>query len=325
MIAIATRAKPEIRDTPITIGIDVSKDHLDAALHPGSETRRFDNDAAGHTALRRWIGKRAVARIVFEATGIYHRALERRLSQAGLPVCKINPRQARRFAEATGTLAKTDRVDALMLARFGVALEPAIRPAPSEMQAELAELVAAREGLSRDRTRTLNRKAATQNGLLMRQTRHRLRQVEAQIAAIDKVVAALIDAEPVLARRRDILLSIPGVGATTAHALLANMPELGTMEEGQAGALAGLAPITRQSGTWQGKSFIRGGRAQLRRILYMPALVAIRHNPDLKRQYDALVARGKPAMLAITAVMRKLIVLANALVRHNRSWAPKTA
>ncbi|WP_408871891.1 IS110 family RNA-guided transposase [Gluconacetobacter aggeris] len=241
---------------------------------------------------------------------------------SGAPAHRATRRQARRFAEATGRLAKTDRIDALMLARYGALLEPPVR---SDLQNRLAELVAARRSLMRDRTATINRLKTLTIDLLKRHGRHRLRQIEVQIASLDAAIAALVAEDPHLARRRDVLASIPGLGLITAHALLAGMPELGTMEEGQAAALAGLAPITRQSGTWRGRRSIQGGRAALRQALYMPAIVAMRFNPDLKRVYDRLTTMGKHAKVAITAVMRKFIVLANALLRDNRLWTPKAA
>ena len=314
-----------IASTPVTIGIDISKDHLHAALYPCGETRCFANTRSGHTGLLRWIISCNPVRIVFEATGPYHRQLELRLEQAGLSFAKVNPRQARRFAEACGRLAKTDRVDALMLARFGALLEPQTRAARSDSLMQLAELVAGRRSLIKDRTASLNRLKTLSLDLLKRHARHRLRQINAQLASLDAVIDTLIASDPVLARRLAILVSIPGLGATTAHALLADLPELGAMDQRQAASLAGLAPVTRQSGTWNGKSFIQGGRAHLRQALYMPALVAMRFNPDLKRSYESLVSRGKHAKLAITAVMRRLVILANALLRDDRTWAPKTA
>jgi len=319
-------SKPASPTSSITIGIDVSKDHLDAARHPGGDTVRVANTRKGQSVLLRWIGDlTVVARVVFEPTGPYHRTLEERLAAHGIPLIKVNPRQARRFAEATGKLAKTDRVDALMLARYGALLEPVPRPIRSDLQNDLAELVAARRSLMRDRTATLNRLKTLTIGLLQRHARHRVRQIEAQVASLDEAIAALVTTDTALSRRRDVLASIPGLGKVTAHALLADMPELGAMEEGQAASLAGLAPITRQSGTWRGRSFIQGGRATLRQALYMPAIVAMRFNPDLKRVYDRLIAKGKHAKIAITAIMRKLVVLANALLRKDRLWTPKTA
>ncbi|GBR28791.1 transposase [Komagataeibacter oboediens DSM 11826] len=319
-------SKAELPPASITIGIDVSKDHLDAARHPGGDTVRVANTRKGQTALLRWIGDiKAVARVVFEPTGPYHRTLEERLAAVGIPQVKVNPRQARRFAEATGKLAKTDRVDALMLARYGALLDPVTRPVRTDIQNRLAELVAARRSLMRDRTATLNRLKTLTIGLLQRHARHRLRQIEAQVTSLDAATDALVAEDAHLSRRRDVLASIPGLGTVTAHALLADMPELGMMEEGQAASLAGLAPITRQSGTWRGRSFIQGGRATVRQALYMPAIVAMRFNPDLKRVYDRLIAKGKHAKIAITAIMRKLVVLANALLHKDRLWTPKAA
>ncbi|MBB2177560.1 IS110 family transposase, partial [Gluconacetobacter johannae] len=180
----ATASKPEPQPASITIGIDVSKDHLDAARHPGGETVRVANTRKGQTALLRWIGDlKAVARVVFEPTGPYHRLLEERLASLGVPTIKVNPRLARRFAEATGRLAKTDRIDALMLARYGALLEPVARPVRSDLQNRLAELVAARRSLMRDRTATSNRLKTLTIDLLKRHGRHRLRQIEVQIAS----------------------------------------------------------------------------------------------------------------------------------------------
>jgi transposase len=230
-----------------------------------------------------------------------------------------------RFAEAAGKLAKTDRIDALMLARYGALLEPVTRPVRSDVQNRLAELVAARRGLMRDRTATLNRLKTLTIELLKRHARHRLRQIEAQVASLDAAIDAIVLGDPVLCRRRDVLASIPGLGLITAHTLLADMPELGAMDEGQAASLAGLAPITRQSGIWRGRSCIQGRRASLRQALYMPAIVAMRFNPDLKRVYDRLIAQRKHTKIAITAIMRKIVVLANALLRDNRLWTPKTS
>lgn len=262
--------------------------------------------------------------MVFEPTGPYHRAFERVLARAQLPACKINPRQARRFAEATGQLAKTDRVDAAMLARMG-ALAPDVRAPATESLQELKDLTLARRALVKDRTAARNRSKHLGIRLLQQQNAQRLRQIDNQLAAIDAAVAALIAQHDALARRQRILVSIPGISAVTAAALLVEMPELGALDHKQVASLAGLAPVTRQSGTWQGRPCIRAGRAHLRQALYMPALVAARYNPDLKAIFDRLTAAGKPAKVAITAIMRKLIILANALLRDSRSWSPRLA
>lgn len=303
-----------------SIGIDISKDHLDVAVHPEGQARRFTNDRKGHTDLLRWLAPLGAIRIVFEATGPYHRMLERRLSDAAVAFAKVNPRQARRFAEAIGRLAKTDRVDAAMLARFGALLEPQTRPAVSETIQQLAEFVAARRALIKDRTATTNRAKMLRSALLKRQARQRLTQIAQQIDDLDQHARVIIAADPVLQNRLEILTSIPGIGEATAIALIADMPELGQLDEKQAASLAGLAPVARESGNWRGKSFIRGGRAHLRQALYMPALVAMRFNPDLKAKYAAMITAGKPAKVAITALMRKLVVLANALLRKDRKW-----
>jgi transposase len=304
-----------------TIGVDISKDHLDAHRMGDGASRRFANDRAGHKAFVNWAGPSGM-RIVYEPTGPYHRAFERSLAEADFALVKVNPRQARCFAEATGRLAKTDRLDAAMLARMGALLELEARPARSPILNDLKDLFMAREALVKNRTAAKNRAKTLTLAILRRHNAAQLRQIENQIAAIEAEIMAIIGADPDLARRFDILVSIPGVSAITAFALIVDMPELGTLENGQAASLAGLAPVARQSGNWTGRAFIRGGRAGVRQALYMPALVAMRFNPDLKANYDRLVAAGKPPKKAITAIMRKLIVLANALLRDNRKWEP---
>ena len=308
-----------------TIGVDVSKDHLDAHRLAEGAARRFANDKGGHKALIKWLAETPLYRVVFEPTGPYHRAVERALGIAGVPFVKVNPRQARRFAEATGKLAKTDRLNAAILARMGALLELEARPARSELLFELKELYVAREALVKDRTAAKNRGKALTLSLLKRQNAQRLEQIDRQIATVEAAILQIVEADASLADRFAILISIPGVSNITAFALLIAMPELGSLEAGQAANLAGLAPIARQSGRWTGRSFIRGGRADVRQALYMPALVAARFNPDMKVKYAHLIQTGKPAKVALTAIMRKLVVLANALLKANRPWTPKTA
>ncbi len=306
------------------IGIDISKAHLDVASHSTGELLQFTNDAKGHRLLGKWLGKRDVKSITFEATGPYHRGLERFLRARGLDFARVNPYQARCFAEASGKLAKTDPLDALMLARFGAVMQPAECTGRSHVIDMIGELVCARRALVKDRTAAKNRQHNLQAGLLKRQTKQRLRQIKADIAAIDAECLGLIRGDETLGKRYDILLSIPGIGPTTAIIILAEMPELGTMDKRQTAALAGLAPITRKSGTWKGKSFIRGGRADLRQALYMPAMVTIRFNHELKARHEKFITNGKPFKVAITAIMRKLIITANALLRDNRKWSKIT-
>lgn len=307
--------------TKDTIGVDISKDHLDAHRMSDGKSRRFTNDRVGHKALISWLGALG-PRMVYEPTGPYHRTLERRLAAEGFALVKVNPRQARRFAEATGKLAKTDRLDAAMLARMGALLDLEARPVRSPVLNDLKDLHVAREALVKNRTAARNRAKNLTMALLKRHNGAQLRQIERQIAAIETEIMAIIKADPGLSRRFDILVSIPGVAAITAFALIIDMPELGTLENGQAASLAGLAPVARQSGQWTGRAFIRGGRANVRQALYMPALVTMRFNPDLKAKYERLKAGGKASKVAITAIMRKLVVLANALIRDGRFWTP---
>jgi transposase len=304
-----------------TIGVDISKDHLDAHRMSDGASRCFANDSVGHTAFVKWLDDTGL-RIVYEPTGPYHRAFERRLAEAGLALVKVNPRQARRFAEASGRLAKTDRLDAAMLARMGALLDLDARPARSPVLNDLKDLHMAREALVKNRTAAKNRAKNLTLPILKRHNAEQLRQIERQIAAIETAIGALIKADPELAARFDILVSIPGVSTITAFALVIDMPELGTIENGQASSLAGLAPVARQSGNWTGRAFIRGGRANVRQALYMPALVATRFNPGLKAKYEKLRAAGKASKVAITAIMRRLVVLANVLLRDRRKWTP---
>ena len=308
-----------------TIGVDVSKDHLDAYRLADGASRRFVNDTSGRKALLKWLAEKPVERVVFEPTGPYHRAFESALGAAGVPFAKVNPRQARRFAEATGKLAKTDRLDAAMLARMGALLELEARPARSNALLELKELHIARDALVKDRTAAKNRAKTLTLSLLRKHNAQRLDQIERQIQAIETAILAAIEADADLASRFAILTTIPGVSAVTAFALLIAMPELGALDAGQAASLAGLAPIARQSGRWTGRSFIRGGRADVRQALYMPALVAARFNRDMKAKYTHLINTGKPAKVALTAIMRNLVVLANALLKANRPWTPRIA
>lgn len=308
-----------------TIGIDIGKDTLVIHRLPDNATLEVGNDKAGLTTLLRWLGRAEAARVVFEPTGPYHRLLEKTLAAAGIAMIKVNPRQARRFARAIGRLAKTDRVDAAMLARLGATLDRKALPPTSEMMHDLKELRVAREGRMKDRIALIVRLQHARLALIKHQLRLSILQVETHLAEIDTAIVEAIRADEALSQRFDILTSIPGIGQIAASALLIEMPELGHMEARQAAALAGLAPITQQSGKWKGHAHIQGGRAGLRKSLYMPALVATRHNAPLREKYQKLIAGGKVAKIAITAIMRKLVVLANALLRDNRKWTPKTS
>jgi len=303
----------------ITIGLDISKDKIDAAKFPSQEAHQFDNDAPGHKKLILWMGME-VKCVVFEPTGSYHRQLEQALALAQLPCLKVNPRSARYFAKAFGKLAKTDKVDALMLAQMGAHLPQARRELPTAAMQNLKELACARRSAVKDKVALKNRLHKTQASLLKRQYKAMLKLIERQIEDIDQLVENLIKQDKTMQQQLELLISIPGIGKATAMTLLIEMPELGTLNEKQAAALAGLAPITRQSGQWRGRAFIQGGRKTLRQALYMPALVAIQHCYKIKQKYQTLIDNGKQPKVAITAIMRKMIVIANAIIKNNQKW-----
>jgi transposase len=284
----------------------------------------FSNCTAGFKQLARFCAETVVIRVVYEATGSYHTGLERALGTL-LPLVKVNPLQARRFAQARGVRAKTDAVDAKMLATMGLAFALEPDTSTTKLQHDLKELRAFRSGLIKDRTRIIARLKTQTLAITRRQGKVRLTQVEKQIAEIEAEIASLIQSDDTLAQSMKILLSIPGIGAVCASTILIEMPEIGTMDRKQVASLTGVAPMARESGQWRGKSFIQGGRKVVRDALYMPALVAMRFNPDLKAKYQAMIKAGKPPKVAITTLMRKLIELANILIKENRNWAKKGA
>lgn len=306
-----------------TIGIDVSKDRLDAFWHSHDVARSLPNTADGFTQLCAWLGEDDEVLVVFEATGAYHRGLERYLSLAGRPFIKVNPKQARRFAQAIGRLAKSDSVDARMLARMGVVLELTPQRVEGEDVHDLRELLTARRALVKDHITAKTRLATASNLLVKDQLSRRIDDIDTDVKALDEVIAQIAKQRGTLDERIRRLMTIPGIGRLTATTLVIDMPELGYLDSKKIAALAGLAPMTQQSGKWQGKERIIGGRASLRRAIYMPALVAIRFNHDLRDKYQQLVNAGKAKKVAITAVMRRIIVLANTLLREGRDWQPK--
>lgn len=306
-----------------TIGIDVSKDRLDAFWHSHDAAYSLPNTAEGFTQLCAWLGEDDGVLVVFEATGAYHRGLERYLSLAGCPFIKVNPKQARRFAQAIGRLAKTDSVDAKMLARMGVVLDLTPQGTEGEDVHDLRELLTARRALVKDQITAKTRLATATNPLVREQLCRRIDDIDTDIKALDEVIAQIAKQHGTLDERIRRLMTIPGIGRLTATTMLIDMPELGLLDSKKIAALAGLAPMTQQSGKWQGKERIIGGRASLRRAIYMPALVAIRFNHDLRAKYQQLVNAGKAKKVAITAVMRRIVVLANTLLREGRDWQPK--
>ena len=307
--------------TDNSVGIDISKDFLDAHRLSDGAAARFHNSPAGFCSLSTWLGDSRPTRVVFEATGAYHRSFERTFS-GKIPLVKVNPLQARRFAQACGTRVKTDAVDARMLASFGNALTLEPDHPVDGKQLELKELFSSRGALIKDRTRLTNRLNTQSLALVKRQTKARIDQITRQLKALQQDINTRLQDCPGRTRTNTILRSIPGIGEVAAATILIEMPEIGTLQKKKAASLTGLAPMTRQSGKWRGKATIQGGRKQLRDALYMPALVASRYNPDLRDKYQAMIKNGKPQKVALTAIMRKLIELANTLVKADREWAP---
>lgn len=257
-----------------------------------------------------------------EATGKFHHEAHRNLNAGAFAVAIVNPLRSRLFAEAIGALAKTDTVDARMLAILGESLGPGITPPPSGRVETLQELVHGRDAAVTARTAILNRLGTSKAKRLILELKRQLKAVEIAIGNLDTEIKRLIAGDPVLARRLDILTSIPGVGPVAAIALIAGLHEIGALSPKQAAMIAGLAPIARESGEHNGARHIRGGRAHVRKALYMAAVSAARFNPALKLFYSRLIAVGKKPKVALTAVTRKLVVLANTLLREDRPWRP---
>ena len=304
-------------------GIDVSKNWLDAHVVPQGRSLRVSNDAQGHRQLKRWLAKNEVRLIAIEATGKWHRPVHRSLHASGLRIAIVNPLRARLFAEAIGLLAKTDRLDARMLALLAESLSPEAQAPASEAVEALKELVAGRDNAVAEKTALENQLDTANTLFLRRQLKARILRIAKDIANLQSEIERYIGDDEGLARRHAILLSIPGVGPVTAATLLASMGELGSCTAKQVAMLAGLAPLADQSGMREGQRVIRGGRAAARRVLYLCALSAKRCNPAMKALYQRLTAAGRPHKVALIAVARKLVILANTLVSQGRLWQPE--
>lgn len=303
----------------VYIGIDVAKSRLDVATWPESEHRTFTNDAADIDKLVAWARAQQPQLIVLEATGGYERAVLASLGAAGLPVAAVNPRQVRDFARAIGRLAKTDTLDAEVLARFAQAVRPLPRPLP-DTQAELLRALVIRrrqvvEMLTAERQRLASARAPVRELI---QTH--IASLERELSHLEKELDLTLHQSPLWRAREQLLRSVPGIGPTVAAVLLAEMPELGRLGRRQVAALVGVAPLNRDSGQFRGRRAVWGGRAQVRAALYMAALVASRWNPVLKHLYQRLLAAGKAKKVALVACMRKLLTILNAMVRDGTVW-----
>ena len=304
----------------VIVGIDVSKDRLDVALRPSAETFAVGRNAAGLEQLAARLRDLSPRIVALEATGGFETIAAAALAAAGLPVVVVNPAQIRAFATAIGQRAKTDPIDAAVIAHFAEATKPAPRPLPDEETRLLADLVGRRRQIVEMMAAEGQRERRLTDKRLRKSIARLRKAMEKELAELDGEIDGRVRGSPVWAEKEDLLASVPGVGPVIARTLIAELPELGELNRKEIAALAGLAPFTRQSGQWRGKSFIGGGRVAVRSILFMGALVAIRHNPVLKAFFNRLIAAGKPKMVALIAVARKLLTILNAILRDNRPW-----
>jgi transposase len=301
------------------IGIDVSKATLDVAALPDGESWTVTNDELGLAELAPRLVALAPVLVVLEATGGFEMLAALTLAQAGLPVAVVNPRQVRDFARAMGQLAKTDALDAGLLAAFAQRVRPEPRPLPDEAAQLLESLLTRRRQLVEMLTAEKNRLGFARGPVKRDITQH-IRWLEKRLADVEGDLQDAVAASPLYQAKSDLLRSVPGVGPVTALTLLASLPELGQLSRHQIAALVGVAPMNRDSGTRRGKRLVWGGRAPVRAVLYMATLVGLKHNPVLRRFYDRLRAAGKPFKVAATACMRKLLTILNAMLKHERRW-----
>ena len=305
----------------VAVGIDVCKEWLDIHILPANTILRVPNSKKGFKLLRVALKPLRIQVVVIEATAKYHRAIHRFLHEAGLPVTIVNPLRARLFAESLGALAKTDSVDARMLATFGQMAKLTATPPLPEAIENLREIVRNREAAMLAKVALENQLTTATVAGVKALINRQIKAAKAAADAFEAMAVGVIQGDCALAHRFDILVSIPGVGCVTAIGLIANMPELGSLDAKKAGMLAGLAPVACDSGQRNGARHIRGGRQAVRTGIYMAAHSAARFNPHLKAFYNRLVAAGKAKKIALTAVMRKLIVLANTLLKEDRKWS----
>lgn len=303
----------------ICIGIDVSKDRLDLAWRPTGERWTAPNTERGIRAICRRLRTPAPTLIVLEATGGLELPLTGALAAAGLPVVVVNPRQIRDFAKATGRLAKTDALDAAVLAQFAEAVRPPVRPLPDAATQALSALLLRRRQLIGMRTAEQNRLGSSP-APLRKGIRAHITWMEGRLADLDEELATTIRESPLWREKDDLLQSTPGVGPVLALTLLASLPELGTLTRQQIAALVGVAPLNRDSGRFRGSRRVWGGRAHVRAALYMGTLVATRFNPVIRAFYQRLCAAGKAKKVALTACMRKLLTMLNAMLKHQTPW-----
>ena len=309
----------------IVVGIDVSKDRLDVAVRPTGETFVVTRDAEGLDALIARLTPLAPTAVAVEATGGYETVVAASLAAADLAVVVVNPAQVRNFAQALGKRAKSDPIDAGIIAHFLEATKPQIRPLPDEETRLLADLVARRRQIVAMIVAERQRQKRLTNKRLQKSIARLLTALQKELSSLETDIDESVRGSPAWREKEDLLASVPGIGKTIARTLIAELPELGSLDRRKVAALVGLAPWTRQSGKWKGKSFIGGGRADVRAALFLGAMVAARHNPELKAFRDRLVKAGKPKLVALVATARKLLTILNAIIRDQQPWRTQTA
>ncbi len=303
------------------VGIDVSKDQLDIAVRPTGETWSMPNDASGITEVVQRVAQLHPKLVVLEATGGLQMPVAAALASAGLPLAMVNPRQVRDFARATGKLAKTDQLDAQVLAHFAEAVRPTPYPLPDAQTQELTALLTRRHQVVEMLTAEKNRLRTTRESVRQRVQDH-IRWLEQELADLDDDLERALRESPLWRGKDNLLRSVPGIGRVLSITLLADLPELGTLSRHQIAALVGVAPLNRDSGRFWGKRTVWGGRARVRAALYMAALTATRYNPIIKAFYRRLCGVGKARKVALTACMRKLLIILNSMVKHQQTWTP---
>jgi transposase len=311
-------------DRVCAIGIDVSKATLDVAVRPSGDRWQVSNDPEGCAALVGRLSGLAPTVIVLEATGGFEAPAAAALAAAGLPVVVVNPRQVRDFGKASGKLAKTDAISAAILAHFGEVMRPPIRPLPDAMTQELQHWLARRRQLVDMLTAEQNRVQVAPRIIRPKIQAH-IGWLRRQLKSVERTLKEQVQRSPVWREQEQLLVSVPGVGPVLATTLLADVPELGRLNRKEIAALVGVAPLNRDSGTLRGQRTVWGGRAPVRAVLYMGALVASRLNPLIRAFYERLLAAGKPKKVALTACMRKLLTILNAMMKHRTAWKPAAA
>lgn len=307
------------------IGIDISKDTFDVHVLSTSQDRRFDYNDQGMEDCANWLLAEKAHLIVMENTGGYEKALASFLMTRGIVVAVVNPRRIRDFARAKGQLAKTDKLDAKIIAQYASLFEPPPQKDVDELSLKIRDLIARRDQLVHMRTQEKNRKDHYKDKVISKSISNIIEAIDNEIEKVDKLVSDHIDNSPTLKEKKKLYKTVPGVGDVTAALLVSELPELGTLDRRKIAALTGLAPINRDSGKMRGRSTTGGGRKGVRRAIYMPILSSIQYNPVLRSYYQRLIKNGKAPKVAIVACMRKFLSILNAMAAHNEPWSPNFA